>query len=61
MAVVDMESWGKYVQSTLSKRHPNCDYKVFRSFAFAVSKTQGGKPEASNTFLIKLETIYDRF
>ena len=46
-------------------RHPNSEYGVFRSFAFAVSKTQGrpnyGKREASNTLLIKWKTIYDRF
>ena len=46
-------------------RHPNGEYGVFRSFALDVSKTQGrlnyGKPEASNTLLIKWKTIYDRF
>ena len=46
-------------------RHPNSEYGVFCSFAFAVSKTQGrrnyGKREASNTLLIKWKTIYDRF
>ena len=45
-AVVDAESWGEYVIgarqiSTLSKRYPNSDYGVSRSFAFVVSKTQG--------------------
>ena len=46
-------------------RHPNSEYGVFRSFAFAVSKTQGrrtyGKTESSNTLLIKWKTFYDRF
>ena len=45
-AMVDTESWGEYVAvvrqiSTLSKRHPNSDYGVSRSFAFAAGKTQG--------------------
>ena len=44
--VVDTESWGEYVTaahqiSTLSKRHPNSDKGVSRSFAFAASKMQG--------------------
>ena len=46
-------------------RHPNSEYGVFGSFAFAVSKTQGrrnnGKTESSNTLLIKWKTFYDRF
>ena len=48
LAVVDAESWGKYITvarqtstSTVSKRHPNSDYGVSRSFTFAASKTQG--------------------
>ena len=45
-AMVDTESWGEYVAvvrqiSTLSKRFPNSDYGVSRSFAFAAGKTQG--------------------
>ena len=46
-------------------KHPNSEYGVFRSFAFAVSKIQGrrnyGKQEASNPLLIKWKTIYYRF
>ena len=46
LAVVDAESWGEYITvarqiSTVSKRHPNSDYGVSRSFTFAASKTQG--------------------
>ena len=39
---------------------PKIVLQGFSLIAFTVSKTQGGKPEASNTSLIKLETIYDR-
>ena len=62
-AEVDEEFWGEYVTaaqkiSTLSKRHPNSDKGVSRSFAFTASKMQGrcnitGKPETSNIFFIK--------
>ena len=46
LAVVDAESWGEYITvarqiSTVSKRHPNSDYGVSRSFTSAASKTQG--------------------
>ena len=46
LAVVDVESWGEYITvarqiSTVSKRHPNSDYGVSRSFTSAASKTQG--------------------
>ena len=45
-AVLDAESWGEYFTvacqiSTLSRRHPNSDYGVSRSLAFAGGKTQG--------------------
>ena len=71
LEVMDIESWGEYAAvahqiSTLSKLYPNSyNYGVSRSFAFAVSKTQKrrdcGKPEGSNTLLIKWKTICDRF
>ena len=46
-------------------KHPNSEYGVFCSFDFGVSKRQGrrnyGKPEASNTLLVKWKTIYNRY
>ena len=46
LAVVDVESWREYITvarqiSAVSKRHPNSDYGVSRSFTSAASKTQG--------------------
>ena len=43
---VDAQCWGESVTVTrqisiLNKRYPNSGYGVSRSFAFAVSKTQG--------------------
>ena len=67
-AIEDRESWGEYITvalqiSTLSKQRSNSDYVVSRSFAFAVSKWEEaiiGKPEASNTFLIRWkESVID--
>ena len=40
LAVVEYITVARQI-STVSKRHPNSDYGVSRSFTFAASKTQG--------------------
>ena len=61
---MDAESRGEYVTvarqiSTSSERHPNSYYRVSGSFAFAVSKTQGGrtywKTRSVKYFLYKMK------
>ena len=63
-AVVDAESWGEYVTVACQIAAPKQWHAVSRSFAFAASNRREdvitGKPEASNNFLIKRKTIYDR-